>query len=400
MNYIRIENTGLIEIEDLTLIGSSSKRDQDDKIGMFGSGWKYALAYLMRNDLTPVIFRAEDRINIDTNIILHRDKPTEIITVNGKQTSLTTEMGPLWTGWMALREIVSNAIDEGGYRISQYFESDESQLKGQAGKTVIYIKMNNELSKVMINFQSYFSFSRKPIYSNTHGKIYAKPEQSETTIYRRGIKCNENKIICNYDFDFNDIVINESRLASSSTILYSIQEILNHKTTPTEIVKNFMTKDLVRYLDYYFNDDEETIGGHLEKVIIDGYKLLPQSFIKLLGVLAEQGKVAVIPDKWYKIAGNKGLLDERSLTGNGYTFYETNEKMNTEFIKYHLSAFNITDVEIKTGACVPEVYCEHNPNGSMTIYLDVDIFKRHNAEVIAGIIIKAAPIEYLTQKME
>ena len=44
MNYLMIENKGVLDTEALVLIGASTKRDEEGKIGFFGSGNKYALA--------------------------------------------------------------------------------------------------------------------------------------------------------------------------------------------------------------------------------------------------------------------------------------------------------------------------------------------------------------------
>lgn len=50
MNYLKISNKGLLDVEALTLLGASSKRGDNTKIGMFGSGNKFSLAYLLRNN--------------------------------------------------------------------------------------------------------------------------------------------------------------------------------------------------------------------------------------------------------------------------------------------------------------------------------------------------------------
>lgn len=50
MKYIRIKNQWLIEPQALHLVGASTKRNDASKIGQFGSGNKYAMAYLLRNN--------------------------------------------------------------------------------------------------------------------------------------------------------------------------------------------------------------------------------------------------------------------------------------------------------------------------------------------------------------
>ena len=154
-NYLVISNNGLIEKEDLFLIGSSTKRNQSGKIGMFGSGWKYALSWLIRNDVSPKIFSGLKEIKVDYTVVLHRDNPVKVITVDGEKTSITTSMGPKWNGWMALREIVSNAIDEGGFNMTTILNPKELNNLDE-NSTVIYIPINFELSEVLRNFNNYF----------------------------------------------------------------------------------------------------------------------------------------------------------------------------------------------------------------------------------------------------
>ena len=50
MKYLIITNKGEIEPQALHLVGASTKRGDSSKIGQFGSGNKYALAYLLRNE--------------------------------------------------------------------------------------------------------------------------------------------------------------------------------------------------------------------------------------------------------------------------------------------------------------------------------------------------------------
>jgi len=49
--YILIQNDGEIETNSFELIGASTKRDDKTKIGFFGSGLKYSIAYMMRKGI-------------------------------------------------------------------------------------------------------------------------------------------------------------------------------------------------------------------------------------------------------------------------------------------------------------------------------------------------------------
>ena len=63
-NYLIIRNKGIIVEEAITLLGASSKRDDDSKIGYFGSGLKYALACFLRNNRKFFIMQRKIIVNI------------------------------------------------------------------------------------------------------------------------------------------------------------------------------------------------------------------------------------------------------------------------------------------------------------------------------------------------
>lgn len=346
MNYLRISNKGLICPEDLSLIGSSTKRDQTGKIGMFGSGWKYALAWMLRNGCEPKIFAGQDLIEIDFSIKMHRDNPVKIITVNGQETSLTTEMGPKWTGWMAIREVLSNAIDEGGHNI---ITSWSPEFKGADDETVIFIPMNGELSEVMMKYDMYFSFNRKENYNTEHGRIFLKKEPSQINIYRKGIRCHDTTQLSNIDFDFNEININEDRLCGVYDICYKVRDIIED-ITDSNLLKIILKEGEEDWQPYHINSN---VMEKLKELINSGETFTTTTLIKLGGIMFSDPNSLIIRPEWYKKLQDLGLVKSPfDMFDSNETFIRTDVK-DTSGIKYYLDNFGIK-IEVRSGKCDSE----------------------------------------------
>ena len=57
-----IRNTGIVPIEAFTLMGVSTKRNDEDKIGMFGTGFKYGISVLLRdNHSVKIVCKPKNR---------------------------------------------------------------------------------------------------------------------------------------------------------------------------------------------------------------------------------------------------------------------------------------------------------------------------------------------------
>lgn len=348
MNHLRITNNGLICAEDLMLIGSSTKREQTDKIGMFGSGWKYALAWLLRNDCKPTIFSGTDKIEIDYNMKMHRANAVKVITVNGQETSLTTEMGPKWTGWMALREVLSNAIDEGGHSIQTAWNP---VLEGISGQTVIYIPMDSELSEVMMKYDSYFAFNRKENYNLDGHRIFIKKEPSPINIYRKGIRCFDSQQPTNIDFDFLDININEDRLCSEYSINIAISDILKKNTNPT-ILKLILEEGRESWTPWTMNSN---IRECLISLINEGITLTTHTIRKLGGMLFSDPNALIIRADWFKELQDLGLVKSPFEMFSGDVQFVRTDAKKTEGIKFWLKGFHV-NIEIRSGKCIPVAF--------------------------------------------
>lgn len=207
MKYIRIKNSGIIEPQALHLVGASTKRNDNTKIGQFGSGNKYALAYFLRNGYNVKVFAGLEEIVITTEEQQFRDETFEIIFINGKETSITTEMGKDWQFWQAIREIYCNALDEGGFGIDYLCDYDPKD-----GETHFYIEKTADANEFLSNFDNYFSLNKKVLFEVPGvGRILEKTG-TVANIYRRGIRCFETNKSSVYDYDFDDLDIDENRL--------------------------------------------------------------------------------------------------------------------------------------------------------------------------------------------
>lgn len=276
MKYLLIENKGELDINSLILVGASTKRDDASKIGMFGSGNKYAIATLIKHKIPFKIFSGETEVNLTTKAVSFRGKEFEQIFVDGKETSLTTDMGPQWKPWMAVREFVSNSLDEGQSNIVHEIDT----INAREGFTRIYIGVCKDIEEITVNWSKYFSFDREDIViENPDGKVlFNNNIDDELSLYRKGIRCIESTSMKSiFHYDLPDFCINESRIINSGQGYWEVSRFLCKNATDTAartILENIGKKKnngagSSLYYEYNLYFDTFQLNPNWEKAIGD-----------------------------------------------------------------------------------------------------------------------------------
>ena len=244
--YIKIESLGEIDPKSFTLIGASTKRGDEEKIGFFGSGLKYAMAVLLRQRVDFFIFSGVKKIEVETKSEEFRGQTFNQIYIDGEKTSMTMEMGIDWKPWYCIREIFCNAIDEGEHKISVI---DENDLVPESNKTTFFIEFTRNFKFLIDNWNLYFTQDRQDLVDSWEGsKIYFGGD--EEIIYRRGVQCYFSKkeydfqevkqSIYHYDIDWAEI--NESRELVGTYSVYSRLSEEMAKNARPEMVRTLLDK--------------------------------------------------------------------------------------------------------------------------------------------------------------
>lgn len=382
--FLVIENAGLLNEIDITSLGLSSKRGESDKIGQFGSGWKYALAWLVRNNINLKIFSGNNEIKIDTETILHKDSPVSFITVNGRKTDITTGFGEIdWEPWMALRELISNAMDEGEFKLSTM----DGPFR-DPNKTTINLEMNEEITKIMVNYHHYFCFDRIPSYENMVGKVFIKTEESNMSVYRKGIRCYDSSNKTFIDIDFNHISINESRLTPIFQIDSHMKELLRKPDVPTSVWEAVFKTKYTDWLPIAMPDS----AVNAIKDLVPRYNIQCPINVSLVGIIAsgilsEAKPLLVIPNKYYDTCVSLGIfkMPEQLEKVGDIAFVELDDDRQ-KLIEYYLKNFGYpAKVRIGSMDYSKDVLIQNN-------LILIKKSSTHTALELATLIIQTLPI--------
>lgn len=205
MHYLKIQNNGELDIRLVALMGGTTKAKDKFKIGQFGTGLKYTLAFLFRNniDFKILVGTKEVQISLEKEVI--KDEVFEIICINGNRTSITTKMGEDWLAWMIIRELWCNALDEGGA-----LRETTDEVKGEEGKTTFFIQEDIQISNVLKEWDKYFIHNNEPLWENERYRIY--PGGNKLRLYKQGVLVFEDDSCpAVFAYDIRNADINELR---------------------------------------------------------------------------------------------------------------------------------------------------------------------------------------------
>jgi hypothetical protein len=205
MKYLKIQNNGELDIRLVALMGGTTKSKDKYKIGQFGTGLKYTLAFLFRNNIDFKILVGTEEVKITLEKEIIKDEVFEIICINNQRTSITTKMGEDWLAWMIIRELWCNALDEGGA-----VKEETETICGQEGKTTFFIQIDMQISNVLKEWDKYFIHGQEPIFENNTYKIY--PGGNKLRIYKQGVLIHEDDDCpAVFAYDIKNASINELR---------------------------------------------------------------------------------------------------------------------------------------------------------------------------------------------
>lgn len=280
-------NDGEIDIRSVTTFGVSSK--PEGSIGFFGTGLKYAIAILLRENLRITIYSGLEKFEFSKKTMRLRDKEFEQCYVNDRELSFTTELGKTWDLWKAYRELFCNMKDEGG-RLEQnvFFHSPET------GKTMIYVGGIQDVHRT----SEEFLLKTIPIYS--FEEIEVHPKTGDGGIFYKGVKVHSTKKYCQFNYNITATIdLTEDRTAKYEwQVTNKIRDSIMGCSE-----SNFLQKVLSSPAGTF----EETIPYD------ESYSIPSEEFIKVAALLGERATKAV-RQTYRKHAMRRGIVESLPLT--------------------------------------------------------------------------------------
>lgn len=256
-NYVVFENDGMIDASAITTFGLSVKSSANDNpIGYFGTGLKYAIAILIRHDIDIKIYSGENELSFKKKEKEFRGEKVEIIAMSlngGRYFDLpfTTKLGKNWELWQAFRELYSNCLDENGTSF------DGQDTMPEYGKTKIVI--NGEKFKELYANREEIFISGDSLIKTEHADIHGGQSNN---IFYRGIRVATVKKPLMYKYNIKKhITLTEDRtIAYSWQVGDSIVDAVLSSNDPEFIESILMASDDMFESTLNFGDNRQSMS--------------------------------------------------------------------------------------------------------------------------------------------
>lgn len=204
---IKFTNDGVMDVRSITAFGVSSK-ENDDAIGYFGTGLKYAIAIILRHgcSIQIDIDGKQHKFGVERSMV--RVNEFDFVTMDGNQLSFTTDLGKNWELWMAFRELYCNCTDEKGV----IERAHDIELSPEKGKTVIKV-VGTEFENIFGNINDFIINKNRPVvYESDAIRIY---EGQSRFVFYKGVRILNMDSTMKYTYDIKSYVsLTEDRTAS------------------------------------------------------------------------------------------------------------------------------------------------------------------------------------------
>lgn len=236
MQYIKITNqVDIVNRLKLEKLGFSTKRNDDNTIGQFGSGIKFAPISAVRKSIPFFFVGNDNKGGYCLSYVVKDDEGVESIYYQyqdyDKPSSFTVDAGLLsWeTEFQIYREVIANAMDESKISGEPWTIDivDEVPTVPAKDEFSVYIGMTDEIAEIHNNFDKYFSTNRDPIYTSADGKTKLYwPIDDTLRVYCKGVLVYSSEHYAKkygasskapgfFDYEFNDVALNEERTVRS-----------------------------------------------------------------------------------------------------------------------------------------------------------------------------------------
>jgi len=231
--YIKIsnqsENVSRIALEKL---GLSTKRNDPDTIGQFGSGIKYAPIAALRMGLDWIFTGQDDKGQYILKYKVEQEDGVDCIVYDygdyKKSSSFTVDAGVLsWEDeFQVYREAIANAMDEAKISGTGWTREivDAKDVKSNLNEFSVYITASPNMIEIYNDHDKYFLENRTPIYekkSSINKIAFYKPYDKNVHIYHKQVMVYENEDhSAMFDYEVQNIKLNEMRTVSDEWTMY------------------------------------------------------------------------------------------------------------------------------------------------------------------------------------